>query len=135
MRSRSARLCLIAFAKNFDCTAADAKRAFVDLDIKEADEQTLLLAMANFAGRALLERQRLQAAQKGQVTRKKNEIKKIELEFAETIKSHEKEIQEMRSSFIPVISKIYKFANQFGLTDTWIEALLATYEEHQQKSA
>ena len=125
----------IAFAKKFDWTAADAKRAFVNLDIKEADEQSLLLAMANFAGKELLERQRLQAAQRGQVTRKKNEIKQIELEFAAKIESHEKEIQEMRSSFIPVISKIYKFANQFGLTDTWIEALLATYEEHQQKSA
>ncbi len=125
----------IAFAKKFDWTAADAKRAFVDLDIKEADEQTLLLAMANFAGKELLERQRLQAAQKGQVTKKKNEIKKIELEFAATIESHEKEIHQMRSSFIPVISSLYKFANKFGLKDPWIEALLATYEEHQQKSA
>ncbi len=41
----------IAFAKRFDWTVADAKRAFVDLDIKEADEQSLLLAMANFAGK------------------------------------------------------------------------------------
>ena len=125
----------IAFAKKFGWTAADAKRAFVDLDIKEADEQTLLLAMANFAGKELLERQRLQAAQKGQVTRKKNEIKQIELEFAQTIESHEQQIQEMRSTFIPVISRIYEFANKFGLKDPWIEALLATYEEHQQKSA
>ena len=125
----------IAFAKKFDWTAADAKRAFVNLDIKEADEQSLLLAMANFAGKELLERQRLQAAQRGQVTRKKNEIKRIELEYAATIESHAKEIQEMRSTFIPVISSIYKFANNFGLKDPWIEALLANYEEYQQKSA
>ncbi len=125
----------IAFAKKFDWTAADAKRAFVDLDIKEADEQSLLLAMANFAGKELLERQRLQAAQKGQVTRKKNEIKKIELEFAAKIESQEKEIHQMRSTFIPVISSLYKFAHKFGLRDPWIEALLETYEEHQQKSA
>ena len=62
-------------------------------------------------------------------------LKKIELEFAATIESHEKEIHQMRSSFIPVISSLYKFANKFGLKDPWIEALLATYEEHQQKSA
>ena len=125
----------IAFAKEFDWTAADAKRAFVDLDIKEADEQSLLLAMANFAGKELLERQRLQAAQKGQVTRKKNEIKKIELEFTAKIDSQEKEIHQMRSTYIPVISSLYKFASKFGLKDPWIEALLETYEEHQQKSA
>ena len=125
----------IAFAKRFDWTVADAKRAFVDLDIKEADEQSLLLAMANFAGKELLERQRLQAAQKGQVTKKKNEIKRIELEFAQTIESHEKEIHQMRSTFIPVISSLYKFAKKFGLKDPWIEALLTTYEEHQRKSA
>lgn len=125
----------IAFAKEFNWTAADAKRAFVDLDLKASDEQTLLLAMANFAGRELLERQRLQAAQKGQVTRKKNEIKKIESEFVATIESQEKAIQEMRSSFIPVIASLYKIANKIGFKDDWIEALLVTYEEHQQKSA
>ena len=41
----------IVFAKKFGWTAADAKRALINIDIKEADEQTLLLAMANFAGK------------------------------------------------------------------------------------
>ena len=41
----------------------------------------------------------------------------------------------MRSTFIPVISSIYKFANNFGLKDPWIEALLANYEEYQKQSA
>ena len=125
----------IEFAKKFDWTAADAKIAFADLDIKEADEQSLLLAMVNFAGTELSKRQRSRAAYQGHVTRKKQEIKGIELEFAGALESHEKEIQELRSSFIPVIAGLYKFANKFGLEDPWIEALLVTYEEHQQKSA
>ena len=94
----------IEFATKFNWTAADAERAFADLDIKEANEQSLLLAMANFAGQELLKRQRLQAAQKRLVTIKKKELKKIELGLAETLESHEREIQEMRSSFLPVIA-------------------------------
>jgi hypothetical protein len=125
----------IEFAKSFDWTEADAKRAFIEIDLKEANEETLLLAMAKFAGFELLERQRSQAAQKAQVTKNRNYIKKIELEFTETVEAQEKEIAEMRSAFLPVIFKLYKFGQSFGLKDPWIEALMTTYEEYQEKSA
>jgi hypothetical protein len=62
----------IEFAKKFGWTKADAERAFADVDLKQADDNTLLLALAAFAGPTLLERQRLQSAQKSQVTQKKN---------------------------------------------------------------
>ena len=125
----------IEYAKSFDWTEADAKRALAGIDLKEANEQTLLLAMAKFSGSELLERQRLQAAQKAQVTKKKNYIKKIELEFTEKVEAQEKEIAEMRSLFLPVIFKLYKFGQSFGLKDPWIEALMMTYEEYQQETA
>lgn len=125
----------IEFAKSFNWTEADAKRALAEIDLKEADEQTILLAMAKFSGSELFERQRLQAAQKAQVTKKKNYIKKIELEFVEKVEAQEKEIAEMRSLFLPVIFKLYKFGRTFGLKDPWIEALMMTYEEYKQESA
>ena len=125
----------IEFAKSFNWTEADAKRAFIDIDFKKASNETLLLAMANFAGLELLERQRLQAAQKAQVTKKKKYIKKIELEFAKTVEAQEKEISEMRSAFLPVIFKLYQFGQFFGLKDPWIEALMVIYQEHQQEAA
>ncbi len=64
----------VAFAKQFNWTKADAERAFSDLDLTEANEHDLLMALVQFSGAELLNRQRLQAAQKAQVTRKKNEI-------------------------------------------------------------
>jgi hypothetical protein len=125
----------IEFAKNLNWTEADAKRAFKDIDLKEASEQTLLLAMAKFAGSELLKRQNLQKAQKAQVTKNKNHIKKIELEFAETVEAQEKEISEIRSAFLPVIFKLYNFGQSFGLKDPWIEALMITYQEYSEDAA
>ena len=125
----------IEFAKRFCWTVKDAERAFAEVYFKEANEQTLLLAMAKFAGSELLKRQQLQAAQKTQVTRNRNYIRRIELEFTETVEAQEKEITEMRSVFLPVIFKLYKFSKPLGLKDPWIEALMTTYEEYQEESA
>ena len=125
----------IKFATNFNWTKADAERAFKEINLKEASQQTLLLAMAEFSGSELLKRQNLQKAQKAQVTKNRKYIKKIELEFAETVEAQEKEISEMRSTFLPVIFKLYQFGQSFGLKDHWIEALIVTYEEYQQEAA
>lgn len=122
----------IEFAISCDWTKADAERAFKETNLKEASEQTLLLAMAQFAGSELFKRQNLQKAQKAQVTKKKNYIKQIELEFTEKIEAQEKEITEMRSLFLPVIFKLYEFGQSFGLKDPWIEALMMTYEEYRE---
>ncbi|MEA5533218.1 hypothetical protein [Crocosphaera sp. XPORK-15E] len=92
----------IEFAKQFNWTGADAERAFNGLNLTEANEQDILIALAQFSGQELLNRQRLQAAQKAQVTRKKSEIKQIETEYQQQIEESQQKIQEMRSVFIPV---------------------------------
>lgn len=125
----------IEFAKQFDWTEADAKRAFSDLNLTEANEQDILIALAQFSGKELLNRQRLQAAQKTQVTRKKNEIKQIEAEYQQQIEESQQKIQEIRSAFIPVIAHLYNISKQFGLQDPWIEAMLETYEQHHKEAS
>jgi len=125
----------ITFAKKFNWTGADAERAFDGLDFKKADEQALLLALVNFAGSELYERQRKQGAQKAQVTKKTNYIKKIETDFANKVSEYEESLEQERSLFVGIIAGVYKFAKPFGLKDPWIEALLATYEEDKKDAA
>lgn len=125
----------IDFAKKFNWTEADAKRAFEGLNIKDADEKALLLALVNFAGPELLNRQRLQGAQKAQVTKKTNYIKQIETEFANKVSEYEEALEEQRSIFVSIIAGLYKLAKPFGLKDPWIETLLATYEGDKKNAA
>jgi hypothetical protein len=124
----------IEFAKKFNWTGKDAERAFnsANINFAEADEKILLEAMAIFAGPELLERQRLQGAQKAQVTKKKKYIRDIELHFSSQTKEYEENLQKERSKFVGVIGQLYKFGKFFGLRDPWIEALLETYDEHQE---
>lgn len=64
-------------------TEADAKRALEVIDFKtNPDEITIRRAISLFAGSELYKRQRLQAAQKGMVTKKNNEIERIHQEYA-----------------------------------------------------
>ena len=128
----------IKFATDLGWTQKDAERAYeangVDFKlISPNDEFTLTLALASFAGEALYDRQRKQAAQKGQVTKKKNEIKQIKLEYAEKIDQIEEKISRERSLFVTIIDRIYRLSQPFGLKDPWIEALLAKYQEHIQQ--
>ena len=65
----------IALLNNEGWTKTDAQRALKLLDFKlnlEFDELTIRQAASKFAGVQLYERQRLQAAQKGMVTKKKD---------------------------------------------------------------
>ncbi len=124
----------IAFAQEFKWTAKDAERAFVELKLKDADKQELLLALVRFAGPELLQRQYLQGAQKGQVTTKAKYIKKIELEFAETVGEYEEKLKQERSTFVNLIARLYQIAKRLGFEDPWIEALLSKYNEYQQSA-
>ncbi|KST67615.1 hypothetical protein [Mastigocoleus testarum] len=121
----------IEYAKKFNWTAADAKRAFANLNLEEASEQDILMALVTFAGSELLERQRLQAAQKGQVTKKNNYIKQVEQDFATKIDQYEETLKKERSLFVSTIAKVYQFAQRFGLSDPWIETLLSQYNKYQ----
>lgn len=119
------------FAKKFKWTGKDAERAFANVDLKNADEQALLLALVEFAGPELAERQRLQGAQKAQVTKRTNYIKKIEIEFSQKTKEYEEVLNQERSNFVEIIRRFYGIANRFGLKDPWIETLLSIYKEYQ----
>ncbi|MEH2073016.1 MAG: hypothetical protein V7K57_01115 [Nostoc sp.] len=67
-------------------TTADAKRALEKIDFNiNPDEITIRRAISHFAGSELINRQRLQAAQKGLVTKKTNEIERKEKEYAAKI--------------------------------------------------
>ena len=76
----------IELLNNESWTKADAKRALALLDFKlnpNVDELTIRRAASKFAGVQLYERQRLQAAQKGMVTKKNKEIKKYIIQIEE----------------------------------------------------
>jgi hypothetical protein len=73
----------IKFLQEQGWTKADSERAVESIDFKlNPDESTIFSKVLGFAGSELLQRQRLQAAQKGQVTKRNNEIKqKDELNY------------------------------------------------------
>ncbi len=124
----------IALAKTYQWTAADAERAFASVDLKSTSEQELFVALLQFAGPELYERQRLQAAQKGQVTKKNKQIETIEKEYEKKISEYRETDKLEKSQFVTLISKIYRFAKPFGLEDPWIEALLSQYSEYNHDS-
>ncbi|MDJ0583431.1 hypothetical protein [Crocosphaera sp.] len=128
----------IELAVHYRWTAQDAKRAYDGLNCKEASQEELLLALIKFAGPELYQRQKLQAAQKALVTKKKKKIEAIEIKFAEEIREGEEKLQEMRSTFLAVIFRLYAFAKTFGMEDPWIEALIEAhkaYFDHQNEPA
>lgn len=127
----------IQFATELGWTQADANRAYEASGIKlelvdDNDKFTLALALADFAGEVLSERQRQQARQKGEVTRKNNEIKTIKLDYEKKVKQFEAEAKAERSLFVTVIGRFYGAAKLVGFKDPWIEALLAQYDEYMQ---
>ena len=129
----------IQFAVDLGWTKSDAERAYksTGIDLKSVDDGVklpLAMALADFAGKALYERQRLQAAQKGLVTKKTNKIRQIEEDFAAKIERLEDDLKSERSLFVGVISKLYSFGRQFGLRDPWVETLLNQYREYNQEA-
>jgi hypothetical protein len=114
----------VDLARRYGWTKADAERAIESLDLSLITEEEVLVAMAKFAGPELENRQRLQAAQKGQVTKKKKELQK----FVEKINEYEEKQEKERSAFMKVIIKIYPVMKRFGLEDPWIEVLIDKYK-------
>lgn len=77
----------IAFLREQGWTKADAERALDDLDFSaNLDRLSILQAASQFAGAELINRQRLQAAQKGQVTRKQKELAEKEEKIHDLVK-------------------------------------------------
>lgn len=127
----------IDFAVELGWTQEDAKRAYESVGVNlnlvaDDDEFTLALTLADYAGEVLYERQRKQAAQKAQVTKKTNEIQKIKIAYTAQIEQYEKNLDLERSQFVRVINYLYKFAQGFGMRDVWLEALLNSYNDYLQ---
>lgn len=77
----------IALLKEQGWTKADAERALTSLDFStNPDRLVILEAAIEFSGSELLNRQRLQAAQKGQVNRKLKELAKKEEKIHDLVK-------------------------------------------------
>ncbi|MEO0354012.1 MAG: hypothetical protein AAF268_04245 [Cyanobacteria bacterium P01_A01_bin.3] len=129
----------IQFAVDLGWTKADAERAFsstgIDLkSVSDGDKLPLAMALADFAGEVLYERQRLQAAQKGLVTKKTKKIKQIEQDFATKVEKLEDDIKSQRSVLVGVIRRLYSFGRPLGLRDPWVETLLEQYQEYSQEA-
>ncbi|BAY10753.1 hypothetical protein [Calothrix sp. NIES-2098] len=76
----------IKLLQNEGWTQADAIRALEVINFNtNPDEITIRRAISSFAGSELINRQRLQAAQKGMVTKKNKEIEKNKQEYAAKI--------------------------------------------------
>ena len=80
-------------------TKTDAIRALEGVDFAaNPDELTIRRAISLFSGAELINRQRLQAAQKGQVTKKNNEIERLE-------KAHELEREKLEARIQSLFSE------------------------------
>ncbi|MEH1907308.1 MAG: hypothetical protein V7L05_14220 [Nostoc sp.] len=81
-------------------TKADAMRALEVIDFStNPDEITIRRAISPFAGSELIKRQRLQAAQKGIVTKKTKEIETKQQEYAAKIDQFQKYPQQEREKY------------------------------------
>jgi hypothetical protein len=89
-------------------TKADAGRALEGLNFKlEPDELTVLRAASCFSGEELYKRQRLQAAQKGMVTKKTKQIN-LTLEANQALKSSSKELSSKNEELTQVNDELKK---------------------------
>ncbi|MDZ7963622.1 MAG: hypothetical protein RM368_01390 [Nostoc sp. DedSLP03] len=81
-------------------TKADAMRALEVIDFStNPDEITIRRAISRFAGSELIKRQRLQAVQKGLVTKKTKEIELKEQEYAAKIDQFNKYLKQEREKY------------------------------------
>jgi hypothetical protein len=127
MQTFTTKVSAIAYATQMGWKAVDAERAFAGLKAP-VNELICLNAMVRFAGPELASRQNLQAAQKGQVTKKTAYIQRKELEHAESIRKFQEEVREERSQWLGLIRVIYSIASKFGWKDPMIEHILKTYD-------
>lgn len=93
-------------------TKSDAEKALKDIDFKlNPDELTIHKAASQFAGSELDTRQRLQAAQKGLVTKKTKELEKYKSQKQDP-GNFESEIQDILTKNAALESKIKNLSSQ-----------------------
>lgn len=105
----------IELLNNEGWTKADAKRALSAIDFQtnfDVEEIIILRTASQFAGAELLNRQRLQAAQRGLVTRRNREIQQYIVEIEELTRkisnSNGKETVELNKQIVELKTKIGK---------------------------
>jgi len=116
----------INYAHALGWTKADAERAF-NLVAEQGglnSELEVLKTLVRFAGRELAERQRLQASQKAQATRNRNEKTKLEEEIIDVTKGFETRLDAERGYWRGILDKINRKLKVMGISLTWIEDLL-----------
>lgn len=90
----------IKLLKNEGWTEADAKRALEVIDFNaNPDELTIRRTISSFAGSELIKRQRLQAAQKGMVTKKTKEIEQKDEEYVTKINQYEESLKRAKEKY------------------------------------
>lgn len=105
----------IELLNNEGWTKADANRALYTIDFQtnsDVEEIIILRTASRFAGVELLNRQRLQAAQKGMVTKKNKEIQQYIVEIEQLTKeistSSGNEAVELNKQIVELKTKISK---------------------------
>ncbi|UKO96663.1 hypothetical protein [Nostoc sp. UHCC 0870] len=90
----------IKLLENEGWTKADAMRALEVIDFQiNPDEITIRRAISRFAGTELINRQRLQAAQKGMVTKKNKEIERTHQEYTAKINQLNQSYQQEQEKY------------------------------------
>ena len=115
----------IELARQTGWTKADAERAFSNFtgDISKKD---FYIALTEFAGSELKQRQRLQASQKSEVTKKNKQIKKIELDHAAKIEDYQNDLSKEREFWRKLLSGVYsKSKEEWGFSNPLIEKILS----------
>lgn len=111
-------------------TKADAKRAFELANLSfPQPEDVILMSLIDFAGPELKKRQGLQAAQKGQVTKKKKEIVTMAHQHQDEIAEQEQKLEAERSVWRKLLTTCYEAAKRVGFYDASIEDFIYGKEQ------
>ncbi|MEA5539473.1 hypothetical protein VB834_10545 [Limnoraphis robusta Tam1] len=106
-------------------TQADAKRALDKIDFSEnPNEETILQKTLLFAGPEVKKLRRSHAAQKGLVTKKNNEIERIEKEYAAKIYQCERDFERERGFWKGLLRFVYHQAQKLGFQSSMIEYVI-----------
>ncbi len=119
----------IVFLREQGWTKADAERALDALDFSATfDRLSILQAASRFAGTELINRQRLQAAQKGQVTRKQKELAEKEEKIHDLVK----QIINLREN--PSSEELAELQGKLKDLETDRDNLLASKDEMEKQT-
>jgi hypothetical protein len=127
---------IIEILESEDWTRADALRAVESIDFStKPDELTIRRNISSrFAGRELIKRQREQAAQKGLVTKKTNQLELLKREYQADIKQRDLQLALLKKQVTGADSP--EQAQQIELMQQQYRVVIEQYEsQNQQLSA